>query len=138
MMLVRCYLAPSRIEGLGVFCKEVISKGQNIWRRDRMLDVTLPMDKLDQVEPHVKEFLERYALPDINRPGYMLLEGDEGRFLNHAEWPNLDFSDGLRGIALADIPAGTELTRNYADFMTGEIRMQPPRHQLDVLSTATH
>lgn len=128
MMMVRCYLAPSTIEGLGVFCRDDIARGDRVWRYDRMLDISFPLTKLDQVEPHVAEFLDRYAYPDINRPGYLILECDEGRFMNHSEWPNLDFSDGVSGRAIVDIPAGTELTCNYADFLTGEIVMQPPRH----------
>lgn len=130
MMMVRCYLAPSEIEGLGVFCHDDIFKGDKVWRHDKMLDITFPESKLDNVEPHVKEFLERYSYPDINRPGYLILESDEGRFMNHSMAPNLNFSDGIWGIATADIPAGTELTCDYADFLTGDIVMQPPRHRV--------
>ncbi|AAV95586.1 SET domain-containing protein [Ruegeria pomeroyi] len=130
MMMVRCYLAPSEIEGLGVFCHDDIARGDKVWRHDKMLDITFPESKLDSVEPHVKEFLERYSYPDINRPGYLILESDEGRFMNHSMYPNLDFADGIWGVALTDIPAGTELTCDYADFLTGVIHMQPPRHKV--------
>ncbi|MCB4455532.1 SET domain-containing protein [Leisingera sp. McT4-56] len=136
MMMVRCYLAPSAIEGLGVFCHDNITKGDIVWRHDKMLDTTFPESKLDNVEPHMKEFLERYSFPDPCRPGYLILQCDEGRFLNHSMYPNLDFSDGVWGRALASIPAGTELTFDYADFLTGEIRMQPPRHQVHMMAMA--
>lgn len=136
MMMVRCYLAPSEIEGLGVFCHDDIARGDKVWRHDKMLDITFPESKLDSVEPHVKEFLERYSYPDINRPGYLILESDEGRFMNHSMYPNLDFADGIWGVALTDIPAGTELTCDYADFLTGVIHMQPPRHKVTAPSVA--
>lgn len=138
MMMVRCYLAPSEIEGLGVFCRDDIARGDKVWRFDRMLDLTFPDSKLDHVEPHVREFLERYSFPDMNHVGYRILECDEGRFLNHSMYPNLDFSDGVWGIAREDIPAGTELTRDYADFLTGEIVMQPPRHQVHRPTATAH
>lgn len=128
MMTVRCYLAPSAIEGLGVFCHEPIAKGQNVWRHDPLLDFSIPEAYLAQVEPHVREFVERYSYPDFNNPGFLILESDEGRFMNHADDPNLDFSDGVHGIARWDIPAGTELTCHYSTFTAGEIVMQPPRH----------
>ena len=132
MMLVPCYLAPSGIEGLGVFSHEYIRKGQNVWLNDPDLDVRIPVSKLDEVRPHVREFLERYSYPDWNRPGYLVLEGDEGRFMNHADEPNLDFSDGTHGIAVCDIPPGTELTCHYSTFTDGAIVMQPPRHKVAV------
>ena len=134
MMLVRCYLAPSPIEGLGVFCHDDIAGGQNVWRHDPDLDISLPADKLDSVAPHVREFLERYAYPDLRDPTRLILESDEGRFMNHADEPNLDFSDGVSGIAKWDIPAGTELTCDYAGFTIGRIVMQPPRHRVHVIA----
>lgn len=134
MMTVRCYLAPSKIEGLGVFCRDDIRKGQNVWRYDPMLDLSFPNSKLDEVEPHVREFLERYAYPDWNRPNHMILEGDEGRFMNHSDEPNLDFNDTVHGFARWDIPAGTELTCHYATFSAGAIEMQPPRHMVSAVA----
>jgi len=127
-MLVRCYLAPSSIEGLGVFCRDDIERGQNVWRHDPLLDVRYPVSLLDRVEPHVREFLERYSYPDWNDPDSIVLESDEGRFMNHADDPNLDFSDQVHGLARWDIPAGTELTCHYSTFTIGAIQMQPPRH----------
>ncbi|MFC3616695.1 SET domain-containing protein [Lutimaribacter marinistellae] len=130
MMMVRCYLGPSSIEGLGVFCHDDITRGDKVWRFDRMLDLSFPETKLENVERHVCDFLEHYSYPDPRRIGYRVLECDEGRFMNHSMYPNLDFSDGVWGIAVTDIPAGSELTRDYADFQTGEIVMQPPRHRV--------
>lgn len=134
MMTVRCYLAPSSIEGLGVFCRDDIAKGQNVWRYDSLLDIRLPASLLETAEPHVREFLDRYSYPDRNDPSWIILESDEGRFMNHADEPNLDFSDQVHGIALVDIPAGTELTCHYETFTLGAIRMQPPRHMLHAVA----
>lgn len=130
MMIVRCYLAPSSIEGLGVFCHDDIKKGQNVWVSDPILDHRIPVSKLAEVPPHVAEFLDRYSYPDWDNPGYVVLESDEGRFMNHADEPNLDFSDGVHGLAVVDIPAGTELTCHYSTFTEGAIVMQPPRHRV--------
>ena len=132
MMLVRCYLAPSSIEGLGVFCHDNIKAGQNVWAHEDTLDQRIPADKVATLPAHVREFVDRYAYPDWNNPGYVILETDEGRFMNHADEPNLDFSDGVHGFAVRDIPAGTELTCHYSTFTEGPIVMQPPRHRVSV------
>lgn len=128
MMTVRCYLAPSQIEGLGVYSHEDIKKGQEVWRYDPILDISIPSSKLGEVATHIAEFLDRYTYPDPHRPDCIMLDGDEGRFMNHSDTPNLDFTSADYGVALTDIPAGTELTCNYGDLIKGEIVMQPPRH----------
>lgn len=136
MMLVRCYLAPSAIEGLGVFCHEDIKAGQNVWRNEPLMDIRVPAAAIAGLETHAQEFFDRYAYPDAADPSLVVLESDEGRFMNHADEPNLDFSDGVRGVARWDIPAGTELTCHYSSFTLGEIVMQPPRHKVQVQATA--
>ena len=134
MMTVRCYLAPSRIEGLGVFCDRDIAKGENVWRHEPLLDQRVSADELARLEPHIREFVERYSYPDAADPGQLVLECDEGRFMNHSDTPNLDFTDGIHGYALCDIPAGTELTCDYAVFITpGEAMFQPSRHKVGML-----
>ncbi|MFN3146760.1 MAG: SET domain-containing protein-lysine N-methyltransferase, partial [Paracoccaceae bacterium] len=79
--------------------------------------------------PHVQEFMDRYSYEDPYNPDNVVLDADEGRFMNHSDTPNLDFSGKDFGYALWDIPAGTELTCNYAEFVTGAL-MQPPRHRV--------
>jgi SET domain-containing protein len=60
----------------------------------------------------------------------MALDGDDGRFMNHAGSPNLDFS--VPGVATAarDIEAGEELTCDYDDLADRPYRMQPSLHRL--------
>lgn len=127
MMTVRCYLAPSKIEGLGVFCRDDIAKGQVIWRHDPLLDMRIPAERLAEYPPHICEFIERYAYTDVRDAAMLVLESDEGRFMNHSPAPNTDFRDMNEGFALVDIPAGTEITCDYGEF-EDDLTMQPPRH----------
>ena len=130
MMTVRCYLAPSKIEGLGVFCRDPIAKGDAIWVLDPRFDRLIPVADADAAEPHVREFIDRYTYPHEDHPGFLVLDADEGRFMNHADKPNTDFTHADRGVALVDIPAGTELTCDYRCFTVGELEFQPPRHNV--------
>ena len=132
MMTVRCYLAPSKIEGLGVFCRDDIARGQSIWRHDPLLDLRIPASALASYPPHVREFIERYAYTDMRDASMLVLESDEGRFMNHSPSPNTDFAGMNEGYALVDIPAGTEITCNYAEF-DDDLTMQPPRHAVHAL-----
>ncbi|WOI53423.1 SET domain-containing protein [Parvularcula sp. LCG005] len=128
MMLIPAYLAPSSIEGLGVFSRTDIVKGQCVYAFDERFDRLIPAADIDSAEGPAKLFFERYtyALPDY--PGYFVLDADEARFMNHADRPNCDFANHHAAIALEDIPAGTELTCDYRAIGQVEVYFQGPRH----------
>lgn len=134
MMLVRCYLARSSIDGLGVFSHEDIRRGQNVWRRENLLDVRLARTDMALLDPEMRDFVERHAYPDFSDPSYVILECDEGRFMNHAAEPNLDFSDRELGYARRDIPAGTELTCHYSAFTPDRPGLRPSGHRAQGLA----
>lgn len=139
MMLVPCYLAPSPIEGLGVFTRTPIREGDLVWRFDRSFDQLIRVDAIAAAPAHVQEFMERYTYPYPGDPeNFVVLDADEGRFMNHADAPNCEFPpDGETGWALRDIAAGEELTCHYACFTIGAVEFQPPRHAVHpVASTA--
>jgi SET domain-containing protein len=134
MMTVPCYLAPSKIEGLGVYCRQDIHKGQVIWEHNAMLDVRLPKTEVEKLPPHVREFVDRYAYTDVLDAAMVVLESDEGRFMNHSATPNTLFDGVHHGLALVDIPAGTEITCDYGEFET-DLSMQPSRHAIPQAET---
>ena len=116
MLLVKTYVAPSMVEGVGVFAAEAITKGQIIWRLNPDFDRLIPRDRYESAPPFLKDFLDRYAYPSPDDPDVIVYEVDNGRFMNHSDHPNTDFSDIGGARALRDIAAGEELTCNYADF----------------------
>ncbi len=134
MMTVRCYLAPSSIEGLGVHSHEPITKGQVIWRFDPRFDRLIPIGDVAAAPEHVQVFIDRYTYDHPDYPGFLVLDADEGRFMNHSDAPNTDFRDPNFGVALRDIAPGEELTCDYACFTVGEIVFQPSRHRVGAAS----
>ena len=129
-MTVRCYLAPSAIEGLGVFTANHISHGELVWKFDPEFDQVFSLDYIKRQPEHIREFLERYTYAHPSDPTRIVLDSDEGRFMNHADNPNTDFSDPEYGVALRDISVGEELTCDYSRFTIGPVVHQPPRHRL--------
>lgn len=116
MMLVKTYVAPSGIEGVGVFAGEAIAKGTTLWRFDARFDRTLTIEELEALPEGVRAFLEKYSYPHHAEEGIIVLELDNGRFMNHSTEPNTDFSQMDFGYALRDIKAGEELTCDYVEF----------------------
>lgn len=119
MLLIKTYIASSAIEGVGVFAAQPIAKGAVIWRTDRTFDMLVSVATYRSAEPHLKELLDRYAYPSCDKPGFLVYEIDNGRFMNHAEQPNTDFSGFGVGTALDEIRVGRELTCNYHQFYEG-------------------
>lgn len=116
MLLVRTYVAASEIEGVGVFAGEDIPAGTLIWRLDPRLDVTLQRSELATMPVHMQEYIERYSFPHLEVEDAVVIEVDNGRFMNHVKHPNTDFRVFDRGYALRNIKQGEELTCNYFEF----------------------
>lgn len=116
MMLVPTYVAPSAIEGVGVFAADRIPKGTLIWQLAPGLDRLIRKDEIGDLPALFQDFVERYGYPYPHDPQMLIVELDNGRFMNHSEAPNTIFSDPDAGFTLRDIAAGEELTCNYAEF----------------------
>lgn len=116
MMLVPTYVAPSRIEGVGVFAAEDIEEGALIWQLAPGLDRLIRKDEIGTLPPLFQEFVERYGYPYPHDPETLIVELDNGRFMNHSATPNTRFSDPDAGFTTRRIAAGEELLCNYAEF----------------------
>ena len=116
MMLVRTFAAPSAVEGVGVFAAEPITKGTQVWQYNPHFERLVPETLLEDAPPALQEFLRKYAYPAHDAPGMLIVEIDNGRFMNHSAEPNTDFSSLDGGFALRDIAAGEELLCDYNEF----------------------
>ena len=125
MMLVRTYLSNSPIEGVGIYAAEPIKAGDVIWRLEPKFDVFFTQSDIEELPPHMQDFIARYSYPHMTKPGIWVLEFDNGRFMNHSEAPNTDFTHFAQGFAIRDIAAGEEITCNYHEFDFDLPRMVP-------------
>ena len=116
MLLIPTYVAPSRIEGVGVFAAEDIPADALIWRLDPNFDRLFSTDQIAGLSDIHQQFVERYGYPYPHNPELIIIELDNGRFMNHSTAPNTVFSDPDAGYTRAFIPAHEELTCNYAEF----------------------
>jgi len=119
MMLVRTYVAPSRIHGLGIFAAEPVAEAQPIWEYHPAIDRRLEREEAAVLPEPARAFLETYAYMPSSLPGVLALDGDHARFMNHSEQPNTDFTQAV-GVARSAIAAGTEITCDYREFCARE------------------
>src|SRR4029079_10639793 len=113
MLMVRTYLAPSAIEGLGVFAGESLERGRLVWSLNPLFDIFIRESEIETLPQHMQEFIDRYSWTHREIPGVVMLESDYGKFMNHSLTPNTDFRVFDKGFALTDIALGEEITCNY-------------------------
>ncbi|MFO1154831.1 MAG: SET domain-containing protein [Rhodospirillales bacterium] len=114
MMLVKNYVAPSAIQGVGVFAGERIPKGTRIYEFVEGVDIVMTREQTAAYGPEFARFMHIFAYVD---PGdrTMVISVDNSRFMNHADQPNTDW-DQIFGWATQDIEIGEEITCDYYSF----------------------
>ena len=111
MLLIKHYIAPSQIHGLGCFSSSHIKKGDRVWEFHPIIDREIPLADLAKLPTHVAETIQTHAefLPET---GIFRLAADGDFFMNHSDDPNLeDFGDWM--VARRDIEIGDEITCDY-------------------------
>jgi SET domain-containing protein len=116
MLLVKTKLDSSPIHRLGVFAEESIPAGTRIWQFMPGLDMEKTVEELAALPKHIQEWFRYFGYLD-HRLGCHILSGDDARFINHSDNPNMgpDFEHGRHGagFALRDIKKGEEITIDY-------------------------
>lgn len=125
MLLISTYVAPSSIEGLGVFADEFIPAGALIWGFNPKFDILVDETELDALPPHVQSFIARYSYPHLDLAGHRVIDVDNGKYMNHSLTPNTDFRVFDKGYAIVDIAPGNEITCNYHEFDPGFTGFMP-------------
>ncbi|TDX20861.1 SET domain-containing protein-lysine N-methyltransferase [Rhodovulum visakhapatnamense] len=127
MILVRHYVAPSPIHGLGVFTREQAKKGDVIWRFEPTFDVEIPERLLEFLLDPYAETVRTNAEYFGSRRVFRL--GNDGDiFMNHSDNPSLiDLGDEM--VAAWDLKVGDELTCDYRNVVVLDFS-PPPKAQL--------
>lgn len=115
MMMVDTELRPSAIHGIGVFVTEDVKAGTILWQFDSRIDHVYSEAEIKTLPERTQRFLRVYSTWNAQMELWVLC-GDNGRHFNHSDAPN-SISDGIAfgtDRAACDIPAGTELTSDYA------------------------
>lgn len=116
MLLVETFVGPSKIEGVGAFAVQRIAKGTLIWEYRPKFDLSFSKEDLEEMPLAIRNLMTRYAYPHHEIEGLIIMECDNGRFMNHSDVPNTDFKPQIAAYALTDIQPGEELTCDYREF----------------------
>ena len=110
MFLIDTYLDKSKIQGIGVFSKENITKGKKIKEVRPEFEIRINKTNLPRMPLALANFIQTHAHEE-NENEYCLGIDNE-KYLNHSNNPTVDED----GIALKNIKIGDEITIDYRDF----------------------
>lgn len=114
MMIVKNYVAPSDIQGVGVFAGEDIPSGTRIYEFAEGVDIVMTRDQAAAYGSEFARFMRIFAYVEpADRT--MVISVDNSRFMNHAENPNTAWDEKF-GWATRDIYCGEEITCDYFAF----------------------
>jgi len=110
MLLIDTYLDKSKIQGVGVFSKENITKGKKIKEVRPEFEIRFDKTNLPRMPLALANFIQTHAYEE-NENEYCLGIDNE-KYLNHSDNPTVNDE----GYALKDIKIGDEITIDYRDF----------------------
>lgn len=107
---VKTRLAPSKVEGIGLFAIRDIAKGQRVYASVFPQRYDLSYGNFSKLFPEVREFLLGRWPQIPNGSAFFYPDTFLQSYCNHSDDPNYDASTDL---ALKDIKAGEELFEDY-------------------------
>ena len=119
---MKTYLAPSTIEGIGLFAGQDIQKGTITWKFAPGFDLSFSKEEVGDMPPLTQQFTKKYSVLSMVSGKYVLCN-DDARFTNHSASPNLEsviVEGEIEKIARAnrEIEKGEELTIDYRSIDT--------------------
>lgn len=114
MLRVPTFVAPSPIQGVGLFAAIPLRRGTVVWEFSPEVDWKIPVTDLQKFPDPYRSWLLRYVYREPD--GTYVLCGDNAKYMNHSFDPNCDDGNGPCTVARRDIAAGEELTCDYRLF----------------------
>jgi SET domain-containing protein len=112
---VKTYLAPSKINGVGLFANQDIAKGQPTWELNPDFDRVWTEEQWHRLPAALREEIEKWVYVSVATNEYILCS-DNARFYNHSDDPNVGEDGNYIERALRDIAKGEEILTDYRSF----------------------
>jgi SET domain-containing protein len=103
-------LAPSLIDGVGVFALKDIKKGTKLYADMMPVLFNVPYKKFNRIDPNVCELLLQQFPQIVNNSSFAYPTVRIQAYMNHSNTPNYD---AVNDVVLSDITAGDEITEDY-------------------------
>jgi SET domain-containing protein len=109
--LVKVRIAPSEIEGVGLFAIRDIPKGETLYADMFPQGYKIPKESIGKLKPEVKDILLGRWPQIINGSAFMYPDTRVQAYINHSDKPNYN---AQKDIILKDVKKGEEITEDYS------------------------
>ena len=116
-MCVKSKIGPSKIQGIGLFADEFISKGTVIFRFVLGFDLKFSAKEMKKLPPQTRKYLKKYTWLS-KKSGKYCFSLDNNRYINHSRNPNAlskyyKNEEEVVTKAIKNIKKGEEITEDY-------------------------
>lgn len=108
--IVKIKLAPSSIDGIGVFTLRDIKKDEKLYTDIIPHQFDLPYERFGELNEGLSEIILGHFPLVLDGSHFLYPVTKMSAYLNHSNTPNYD---SVNDVALVDIPKGTEVTEDY-------------------------
>lgn len=133
MFLIKTFVQPSGLHGLGVFVAEPVAAGTPVWKFHPGFDQNYTLNQVNALPEPCRVRMWHYGYVSY-LTGQMVLCMDDARFMNHSSTPTLLHVEGPEGgfeTAARDLAVGEELTYDYlAHDVDGPRKLGVPGHRV--------
>ena len=112
MLVVKTELHETKNKGIGLYASQDIRAGDTVWLLEDVMHKVITDDEYKNMKKLQKDYIDTYATYHACGVQGYFLDLDNTRFINHSEYPNIEFSN-KDGHALRDIYMGEEITCDY-------------------------
>lgn len=110
--VVRTYLAPSKIHGVGVFALQDVKKGEPLFADMGPKFYKIPYEQFDKIRPEVAEQILGRWPQVVNGEGFAYPDTRVVAFMNHGKGEHANY-DAYNDRALRDIKKNEEILEDY-------------------------
>jgi uncharacterized protein len=115
MLLIRAKVKKSKIQGVGLFAAQFVSKGTKTWKLNPKVDLVITASEYKKLPKIFRKNIDDHIYQCKFTKKWIFCT-DDARFMNHSSNPNIKTVRGMYDVSLRDINEGEELTVDYDVF----------------------
>ena len=115
MLLIKARVKKSKIQGVGLFAAQFVSKGTKTWKLEPKVDLVITASEYKKLPKIFRKNIDDHIYRCKFTKKWIFCT-DDARFMNHSSKPNIQTVRGMYDVSLRDIKKGEELTVDYDVF----------------------
>src|SRR6266480_7769739 len=109
MLLIRAKVRKSKIQGVGLFAAQFVSKGTKTWKLNPKVDLVITASEYKKLPKIFRKNIDHHIYRCRFTKKWIFCT-DDARFMNHSSKPIIQTVRGVYDVSLRDIQKGEAIT----------------------------